>query len=168
MVCNPVITVLWLNSGLFSLHQREDGEQLALQSSLSCLPACLPFLLILCLWLSLLVKNTLTPIHQKQNRNECVCAHYWHVIIRSDGGQTICKKQECVCEHALKHKLAWDGWICHSEHLYLINFFTFTLYSKTVERFQVLVFTSVTDNVLQWYVEKSTILRHLTLVWSFF
>lgn len=97
MVCNPVITVLWLNSGLFSLHQREDGEQLALQSSLSCLPACLPFLLILCLWLSLLVKNTLTPIHQKQNRNECVCAHYWHVIIRSDGGQTICKKQECAC-----------------------------------------------------------------------
>lgn len=34
MVCNPVITALWLNYALFSLHQVEDGEQLPLKSSL--------------------------------------------------------------------------------------------------------------------------------------
>lgn len=34
MDCNPVIIALWLNYGLFSRHQLEDGQQLPLKSSL--------------------------------------------------------------------------------------------------------------------------------------
>lgn len=34
IVCNPVITALWLNYGLLSLHQLKDVEQLPLKSSL--------------------------------------------------------------------------------------------------------------------------------------
>lgn len=65
--------------------------------------SALPLLSTLCLSGSLCWSKKkltkITPAQQKNTSRIGTCTHYWHVIVRPDGRQPICGKQERAGEH---------------------------------------------------------------------
>lgn len=133
MVCNPVITALWLNSGLFILHQQENREQLAKQFCLCCPlsltdSASLALSCGACFCLTLAAPSRFVKLSLEKKISNLtkliktnpqwkmnICAHHWHVLIRPNRSQSVCKKKQehlsimCVCI-ILKKKTSRDGW----------------------------------------------------------
>lgn len=121
MVCNPVITALWLNSGLFILHQQENREQLAKQFCLCCPlsltdSASLALSCGACFCLTLAAPSRFVKLSLEKKKSNLtkliktnpqwkmnICAHHWHVLIRPNRSQSVCKKKQehlsimCVC-----------------------------------------------------------------------